>query len=253
VSPERSHNELQELLGVYALDATSDEERGAVEGHLAECPRCRAEVSEHLETAALLAAAGARAPDGVWDAISEQLDERPAAVSGLEEVRAERPERDRRQPWRWVSAAVAAAAVAAAVSLGVAVTEQHRRIEELAAGVEDAGIVRAANAALLREDARRLTLTSPDGAVRVEAVILPDGRGYLVEDNLRHLPAGRTYQLWALGGEQPISAGVLGADPRILPFAVDPQTTGLAITAERAGGVVASRNPPVAAGEVRTV
>jgi anti-sigma-K factor RskA len=253
VSPEPSHHELQELLGVYALDATSDEERRAVEAHLAECPRCRAEVSEHLETAAMLAAAGARAPDGVWDAVSEQLEEGPPAVIGLEEVRAERAERDRRQPWRWVTAAVAAAAVAAAVSLGVAVREQQRRIEELAEGVEDAAIVRAANAALLRDDAYRLTLTSQDGAVRVEAVILPDGRGYLVGDNLRRLPAGRTYQLWALGGEEPISAGVLGADPRIMPFAVDPRITGLAITAERAGGVVASRNQPVAAGEVRTV
>ena len=148
---------------------------------------------------------------------------------------------------------MAAAAVAAAVSLGVAVTEQQRRIEELAEGVEDAAIVRAANAALLRDDAHRLTLTSLDGAVRVEAVILPDGRGYLAEDNLRRLPAGRTYQLWALGGEEPISAGVLGADPRIMPFAVDPRITGLAITSELAGGVVASRNQPVAAGEVQTV
>jgi hypothetical protein len=62
----------------------------------------------------------------------------------------------------------------------------------------------------------------------------------------------QTYQLWALGGEQPISAGVLGADPRIVAFTVDPRATGLAISAERAGGVVRPNLPPVAAGEVRT-
>jgi anti-sigma-K factor RskA len=253
VAPERSHVEIQELLGVYALDATSAEERRAVEAHLAGCPRCRAEVAEHLETASMLAATGARAPDGVWDAISERLGQPPPEAIVLEEVRAERAERDRRQPWRWVTAAVAAAAVAAALSLGVAVTEQHRRIEELAAGVEDATIVRAANAALLRDDARRLTLASEDGTVRVEAVLLPDGGGYLVDDNLRRLPSERTYQLWALGGAEPISAGVLGPDPTTLAFAVDPSTTGLAITVERAGGVVTSRMPPVAAGEARTV
>jgi anti-sigma-K factor RskA len=250
VSPELTHDEVQELLGAYALDAVEGEERRAIEAHLARCPRCRAEIAEHLETAAMLAAAGARAPDGVWDAISERLD----GPIRLEDARTERAERERpRQPWRWVTGAVAAAAVAAAVSLGVAVTEQQRRIEELASDVEDAGIVRAANAALVHPDARRLTLASENGAVRVEAVILPDGRGYLVEDNLGPLPPERTYQLWALGGADPISAGVLGPDPGIEAFTVDPRATGLAITAERAGGTVAPRTAPVAAGEVRSV
>jgi hypothetical protein len=75
----------------------------------------------------------------------------------------------------------------------------------------------------------------------------------VVEDNLGSLPAGRTYQLWALGGAEPISAGVLGPDPQIVAFNVDPGATGLAITEEVAGGVVASENDPVAAGEVETV
>jgi hypothetical protein len=148
---------------------------------------------------------------------------------------------------------VAAAAVAAAVSLGVAVTEQQRRIDELAAEVKGSGIVRATNAAQAHPEARLLTLLSEDGGVRVEAVILPNGRGYLVEDNLDPLAGERTYQLWALGGEEPISAGVLGPDPGIVAFTVDPQATGLAITAERAGGEVVPNLPPVAAGEVRTL
>ena len=62
-----SHSELEELLGAYALDAVDGDERDAVELHLRECPRCRAEVADHREVAAALAQTGGPAPDGVWD------------------------------------------------------------------------------------------------------------------------------------------------------------------------------------------
>jgi anti-sigma factor RsiW len=252
VSPER-HEEIQELLGVYAVDAVDDAERAMIEAHLEECPRCRAEVAEHLETAAMLAATAERAPDGVWDAISQRLDEGESVVR-IEDVRAERADRERpRQPWRWVTGAVAAVAVAAAVSLGVAVTEQQRRIDRLTARVEQAGVVRAASVAVFRDDARLVTLASEDGTVEVEAVILPNGQGFLVDNNLRDLPQAETYQLWALGGEEPISLGPLGPEFRVVAFPVDPRTTTLAITVEPAGGVVAPSSTPVAAGEVQTV
>jgi hypothetical protein len=78
-------------------------------------------------------------------------------------------------------------------------------------------------------------------------------RGYLVKDNLRPLPTGGTYQLWALGGPDPISAGVLGRDPGVVAFTVDPSASGLAITPEREGGVVAPEHPPVAAAEEAVV
>jgi hypothetical protein len=123
----------------------------------------------------------------------------------------------------------------------------------LSAEVERAGIARAALAAQVNPDAHRLTLSTEDGAIRLEAVILPSGRGYLMADTLRPLPQAETYQLWALGGEAPISIGLLGPDPRIVTFMVDPRITSLAITAERAGGEVAPNLPPVAAGEVQTV
>jgi Putative zinc-finger len=165
VSPDRDHDQVQELLGAYALDAVEELDRRDIEAHLATCPPCRAEVVEHLETAAMLAAATERAPDGVWDEISDRLDERPPVID-LE---------------------------AAAVALGVAaVTEQQQRIEQLAAEADEARLARAAAAAAVRDDARFLTLASESGDVRVEVVILPDGRGYLVEDDLRPLPPGRT-------------------------------------------------------------
>jgi hypothetical protein len=232
------HEQVQELLGAYALDAVEAAERAAVEAHLAECPRCRAEVAEHLETAALLAAGGGQAPDGVWDRISGELDG-PIALE---------PRPERKTPMRWLTAAAAVVAIAAVASLSVEVVQQREELERIAATTQEAALVRAANAALVDPGARRFRLTSEAG-IGVEAVMLPDGSGYLVSDNLRPLPSTRTYQLWALGDAEPISAGVIGPDPQVVAFSAPPEASGLAVTEEVAGGVVASENPPVAVAE----
>jgi predicted anti-sigma-YlaC factor YlaD len=68
-----SHDELAELLGAYALDAVEEDEARAVEEHLADCPRCRAEVAQHREVAAMLGNAGGVAPDAVWERIAAEL------------------------------------------------------------------------------------------------------------------------------------------------------------------------------------
>ncbi|HEX3425675.1 MAG TPA: zf-HC2 domain-containing protein [Acidimicrobiales bacterium] len=74
------HAELQELLGAYALDAVDPEEAAVIELHLATCPRCRTELAEHREVAALLGYAGGSAPRGVWDRIISSLEEPPPAL-----------------------------------------------------------------------------------------------------------------------------------------------------------------------------
>ena len=43
------HPEVQELLGAFALDALEPDEADAVDLHLRDCPRCRAEVAEMLD------------------------------------------------------------------------------------------------------------------------------------------------------------------------------------------------------------
>ena len=60
---ELTHDEAAELLGAYALDAVEVAERDAIEHHLNECPRCRAEVADHRTVASFLGSAGGRAPD----------------------------------------------------------------------------------------------------------------------------------------------------------------------------------------------
>lgn len=71
---ELTHQELEELLGVYALDAVDAETAAVVERHLAECMRCSVEVAQHHEVAGLLANSGGESPAGLWSGIARQLD-----------------------------------------------------------------------------------------------------------------------------------------------------------------------------------
>src|SRR5919108_2974304 len=192
---------------------------------------------EHRETVALLSEGGA-APVAVWDRIAEGLG--PAPPADLER------HREVRGPRRWAAGLAAAAAAIAIVALSVTVVVQGQRIDE--GLTQEQALVEAAKAALADPNARITALRSGDGGVIVSAVLLPDGRGYLYRDDLQPLPEGRTYQLWALGEAEPISVGVLGRDPGVVPFVVDPGISGLAISEEDAGGAVAPSDP-LAAGE----
>ena len=220
-----SHEEIQDLLGAYALDAVDPDEATAVEDHLRECPRCRAEVAEHRETAALLAHAGDDAPPAVWDRIASSLDA-PAPVVPLA-----LGARSRRPSLATTLVGIAAAGVIAV--LGLQLRAQDERIDEM-------------EAAMRLPEGETIELRGDAGAV---PVVLQGDRAYLLGTALDELPAGRTYQLWGLAGDELVSVGVLGRDPGVFGFDAEGYTL-LAITEEDAPGVVTSEQEPVAAGEL---
>ena len=242
-----SHQDIEDLLGAFALDAVDDDERDIVEAHLAGCPRCRAEVERHRETAALLAQGGERAPEGVWDRIAEALDEAPPALDLAPVAR------------RTIGLRVAAAtmAVAAAVTLFVGVAlgrhDSHRldNIDKLAQAIQEANVNSAAFAALSDPAAEQVKLASADGRSSARVVRLPDGTGYLVPGTLAPLPAGRVYQLWAVRSDAKISLGVLGAKPEVSAFRMAGPVIAYAVTDEAAGGVGSTQNQPVVVGYVK--
>jgi hypothetical protein len=137
------------------------------------------------------------------------------------------------------------------VALGAKVVDQDRRLDDVASpSVSD-----LADGASRDPDARTLTLASADGSVQAEVVWLPDGTGYLVDDNLAALPDDKTYQLWAVTGDDPatartISAGVLGSNPRVTSFQFDGPVQSFLVTEEDAPGVATTRNTPLLAGSV---
>ena len=98
---------------------------------------------------------------------------------------------------------------------------------------------------------RRQTIGhDPSGHVVANAVITTAGRGYLVKDSLPPLGAGRTYQLWAVTGAAPVSAGLLGRDPGVAAFTIDAPTTALAISVEPTIGSSQPTAEPIAVGPV---
>ena len=253
---ELRHTELEDLLGAYALDAVDDAERAAVDQHLPTCARCRAEVEEHREVAALLAHTGATAPEGLWDRIAGSLEDEPPELDlpppmsffpPSPEPAAPTPIRPRSNR---LTTAMLAAAAAVIVVLGVQMTAQDQRLDEVTALLELDTLERAYQAAESTPGAEVIEVTSLDGAVDARAVITEDGEGYLRAANLPRLEEGRTYQLWGDAGETRVSLGPLGPDPQVAPFEVSEQFVGLAITNEAEPGVIVSEQPILAYGSL---
>ncbi len=113
-----SHEEVQELLGAYALDAVEPNEKALVDYHLDSCPRCRDELRNHREVVGLLAYSGQDAPPGLWDRVVEQINDAGPGSSAptLRPVSGPpAPPKDRRLTARVVLALAAAAVIVIAV------------------------------------------------------------------------------------------------------------------------------------------
>lgn len=234
------HAQVEELLGAFALDALEPEEATVVDDHLRECPRCRAEVAEYREAAAMLAFGGVEAPPGLWEKIQASLEEAPPK---LELARVVPIERSR---WRSMGARLTAAAaiVISVVALGVAVLKAD-------APVHDGSIDAEIAAAAVDPDAVLVNLVSTTGAGSAKIVLL-DGRAYLADHTLPPLPADETYQVWGQRGDTFISLGVLGERPQRGQLAAAGDFEAMAITAEKKPGVVQTKQPAVVAGWVPT-
>ncbi|HEX2063305.1 MAG TPA: anti-sigma factor [Acidimicrobiales bacterium] len=237
-----THAEIQELLGVYALDAVDTDEAEQVGRHLLECPRCADEVASHREVAASMAHVGAAAPEGVWERIADGLEEPPPELD-LRRVQAMAPRRGRTVPLRGV-AAIAAVAAALVAVLGIHVVRQDDRIDRLASLTAERNLQGAVTSALFDSQARTVELRSGDGRVFAKAVVQRDGTGYLVPDQVPPLADGRTYQLWGMVGGTPVSLGVLGPAPGVVAFKAVADVSALAVTDEPAGGVAVPNLPP---------
>jgi len=274
------HLEIQELLGVYALDAVDPETAAMVQRHLDGCVKCSVEVAQHHEVAGLLANSGGESPARLWDGIAAQIDgsvppswERLAARLEPGDGRADRmftaeavgtaaadatagdatvvPITAARRS-RWVvrgAALVAAAAVIVALVLGAQVNHLNHQVSAIQAHPL---LSAAQQSELTQPSTKRVQLTSTTDPGKVTVVLTAAGTGFVEADRLQALPSDRTYQLWGEIGGRTISLGLLGPDPAVVPFSVagDGSVQAFAITAEHAGGVVQSSNQPVVSGPV---
>lgn len=255
-----SHEEIEALLGAYALDAVEPDEAAMIEAHLAECPRCTAEVADHREVAAMLAHSGAPAPDGLWSRIVESLEETPPEMSlpltasvgtdGAVVDLAERRRTGRIVRWLPVGAAAAAVFVIVGLVAGILVAGDDGGPPDRADDVALVQLEDVARRVLNDPDAVKVTLSAPEGELSAPAAIDADGSGYLLGSALPALDEQRTYQLWGVRDDVVVSLGVLGASPGVVAFHVDEGVRALVITEEVAGGVPSSSNPPFLVGEL---
>jgi anti-sigma-K factor RskA len=258
-----SHDEASDLLGAYALDAVDGDEFTELEEHLETCPRCRAELDSLRDVAAAMGNSVEPLPEGLWSQIAIRLpdrqeDEEPPPMPRLTPevsspfrppVSKAGPARRRRTVLTTVGA-IAVAAAAVAVVFGVGLVRADNRVSDLQS--VQASPAAAVTAALKAPGHRVITLDSSTHAEKVKMVVLPSGQGYMVSSTLPSLDKGRTYQLWAIEGNQPISLGLLGNSPGQAAFTMSGATrpSHLSITAEPAGGSVFPTGQIVATGTV---
>lgn len=230
-------DDIEEYLGAYALDAVEPEERLVIEQYLATHPRARAEVAEHQEVATLLAFTGGRAPDRLWDRISDAVeDQAPEPGPELAKLMPLSAAQRRRDLRTGLFAIVGAAAAAIIVALGLVVLDQRDRLDDSEIALEA-----VFEKALDESGSRPVTLLVTDTSVTVPGVVTADGDGYVRADDLPALGPDETYQLWAFLPDrpEPISLGVLGPAPTIAAFHTDVDQATLAISAEQRGGAAA--------------
>ncbi len=173
-------------------------------------------------------------PEGLWSQIALRLPDRQE-----DEVPPPMPRlaQEARTPFRAPAAgttrrrrvmvstigAIAVAAASVAVVLGIGLVRADNKVSNLQAASP-------AVAAALRAPGHQLVVldSSTSKNEQAKVVVLPSGQGYLVSSTLPSLDKGRTYQLWAIEGKQPVSLGLLGGSPGQAAFTMagaDPTLT----------------------------
>jgi hypothetical protein len=240
-------HDLHSLAGAYALDALDrPAERDRFDRHLSRCASCAAEVRGFREVATAMAfAVTAEAPPGLRPRVltaaagTRQL---PPEVSGHG-----RPQRTRTTvPWvPWLSGAVALASIAVAVFFGLA--QSHTQDELNQARAEN----QALNVVLSAPRVQVLSQVSTSGGTAIVVLAAERHALAVVTTGLPALPSGKVYQLWLIGQEKTVSAGLLppataGQTPPVLATGVVKGDT-LGLTVEPAPGSAQPTTKPIVA------
>jgi anti-sigma-K factor RskA len=240
---ELSHQELRELVSIYALGATDAEESTMVESHLEGCAECRADLQEATEATALLAlsAPPVEPPTHLRDAIvraagvDRELRGLNAPARSAVATTASPSLGARLGRLLTPARSLAAAALACAiVATGIAVSERG------------SGTSSDLQAALQAPNARVLQLSAANGSAA--RVITAPGRKPVFVGTLATIPSSRTYQLWAIpAGGKPVSLGLLGGGKVTRAVASVPGAQTYAVSIEPAGGSAQPTSTPIMA------
>ena len=280
-----SDEQLDELLGAYALDAVDEDERVEVEKYLDRSASARDEVHRHYEVAMALATSPGIAPPALWNRIEASTASGGLHAQPNPPIALHRPRRpkaytsgstgsvsSRIPAARWAMPVAAAALVAVVSTVAI---RQNQTIRNLRTDVSAAQASARSSQARATKVERLLAssnekerviqqllstsgttiahLDTPTGVSVVDVILSPDGQGYLVSKALPALSSGRTYQLWGVADGVVLSLGVFGAAPKTLEFAAHEHWTKFVLTEEQSPGVPTSSQPAMAAGDVKSI
>lgn len=253
-----------DLLVGHALGALTPDERAACDRWLEESAEAREELARLRADVARLGLAAPEAalpPDLKARVLARAFERRPPARSGVAAATTAGVEAAPSR-WPWLAAA---ASLLLAAGLAALAWHLNGRLLDLQAQLADARreatavrqdlvALRTASegataqlAVLLAPDSRRIDLAGQAVAPGASArAWLSPSRGLVFEAlNLPAVPAGRTYQLWIVTANAPVSAAVFTPDAdgtARLSGAAPPSleaVAALAVTLEPGGGVPA--------------
>jgi len=259
------HERLHEASGLYVLGALAQEERAAFERHAATCPECTAELRALASVATALpyGVTQVEPPPTLRQKILTAAGQPVSARPNLAQF-TPRPVRASRPLARggWLSAA---AMLLVSVALGTYAWTLRTEIAALKADLREAlvrldrseqqatvatrnvAVAEGRLAVLLASDMTQVTLDGQPVAPRASGrAFLSRSRGLVfTASDLPPAPPGKTYQLWVVTAQAPVSAGLLDLDQsgRVAQQFPTPPDLGapvaVAVTLEPAGGVPA--------------
>lgn len=147
---------------------------------------------------------------------------------------------------------VAAAVLALLAVVSAQLSHLDGEVHQYQAIAQKGGIAPAVASVLLGQH-RTVTLTSSTSRATGTMAVAMDGEAYWVRSDLSPLPAGRTYQLWALTRGRIVSIGLIGSDPsQYSAFRLAKNATELMVTAEPEGGTATPTTPVLLKGASQT-
>jgi hypothetical protein len=239
-----SHDYFEELIPLYAINALEEDESKEVASHLINCAECNSLLDSYRGAVAALSYSSEPPNETLWYEIQNQIN----AEAGVKKVHVMRP----LNRVRWIARSIAAFVVLVGILtislLSIQVSNLDHKVAVLSEKATSGQISSAAQSALLNANAKRIALFSNSGTQVGEIVISPDGTAFLFNSGLKAVSREDTYQLWAIVNNNAVSLGLLGNNPKVVAMSVDPNVkiAEFAITKEKAGGVVVSKNKPLA-------
>ena len=213
--------QIEELLAFYALDALNEEEKELVEAYLKGHPEARQQVEEMGRAVSAL-------PYGVPPVepsprSKEALMSRVAADQRAAPSTRKQPSLPRRMGFENLFRALSLGAAALAIVWVIVLSAQVSRLRN---EISALSLALAAQSNQLEQINAQLPQATPSAVITVALKgtdIQPQAQGQLIADpnsqsavlvivGLTPPEAGKTYQVWLIEGDAPVSAGLLKVD-----------------------------------------